>query len=65
MCHCGLLTGPPAAWTGRPTLFCLRFVSVRQVLRVAAYDSAVSFLLAVRLARVGDVVQMARVHVRC
>ena len=38
---------------------------VRQVLRVAAYDSAVSFLLAVRLARVGDVVQMARVHVRC
>jgi len=46
-------------------LFYLRFVPVRQVPRVAAYDSAVSSSLAVRPARVGDVAQMARVHVRC
>ena len=51
--------------TGGPALFCLRLVPVRQVLRVAAYDSAVSSSLAVRPARVGDVAQMARVHVRC
>jgi ribosomal protein S18 acetylase RimI-like enzyme len=46
-------------------LFCLRFVPVRQVPRLAAYDSAVSSSLAVRPARAGDVAQMARVNVRC
>jgi len=38
---------------------------VRQVPRLAAYDSAVSSSLAVRPARAGDVAQMARVNVRC
>jgi GNAT superfamily N-acetyltransferase len=38
---------------------------VRQVPRVAAYDSVVSSSLAVRPARAGDVAQMARVIVRC
>jgi ribosomal protein S18 acetylase RimI-like enzyme len=38
---------------------------VRQVPRLAAYDSAVSSSLAVRPARVEDVAQMARVNVRC
>jgi len=46
-------------------LLCLRFVPVRQVPRLAAYDSAVSSSLAVRPARVEDVAQMARVNVRC
>ena len=46
-------------------MFCLRFVPVRQVPRLAAYDSAVSSPLAVRPARAGDVAQMARVNVRC
>jgi GNAT superfamily N-acetyltransferase len=40
-------------------------VPVRQVPRLAAYDSAVSSSLAVRPARVEDVAQMARVIVRC
>jgi ribosomal protein S18 acetylase RimI-like enzyme len=38
---------------------------VRQVPRLAAYDSAVSSSLTVRPARVEDVAQMARVNVRC
>jgi hypothetical protein len=38
---------------------------VRQVPRLAAYDSVVSSSLAVRPARVEDVAQMARVNVRC
>jgi ribosomal protein S18 acetylase RimI-like enzyme len=46
-------------------LFCLRFVPVRQALRSAAYDSAVSSSLTVRPARVEDAAQMARVNVRC
>ena len=46
-------------------MFCLRLVPVRQVPRLAAYDSAVSSPLAVRPARAGDVAQMARVNVRC
>jgi GNAT superfamily N-acetyltransferase len=46
-------------------LFCLRFVPVRQVPRLAAYDSVVSSPLAVRPALVEDVAQMARVNVRC
>jgi hypothetical protein len=46
-------------------LFCLRFVPVRQVPWLSAYDSVVSSSLAVRPARVEDVAQMARVNVRC
>ena len=38
---------------------------MRRVPRLAAYDPAVSSPLAVRPAGVGDVAQMARVHVRC
>ena len=38
---------------------------MRQLPRLAAYDSVVSSSLAVRPARVEDVAQMARVTVRC
>jgi ribosomal protein S18 acetylase RimI-like enzyme len=40
-------------------------MSMRQVPRLAAYDSVVSSSLAVRPARGGDVAPMARVNVRC
>jgi GNAT superfamily N-acetyltransferase len=46
-------------------LFGRRYVPVRQVPRLAAYDPAVSSPLAVRPARSGDIAQMARVNVRC
>ena len=61
--HGGHCARRAAYW--RTCLFCLRLVPVRQVPRLAAYDSAVSSSLAVRPARVEDVAQMARVNVRC
>ena len=57
---CALLTDSPAP-TG---LFWLRSAPARRP-RSVAYDSAVNSSLAIRPARVEDVVQMARVNVRC